>query len=67
MTVAMIHDKKKKVVTCYVDGKVSKISYSGEIIDYRDSWIWIGCNNSLDSCVLKQRIPSWRNKSLINF
>ena len=42
MTVAMIHDKKKKVVTCYVDGKVSKISYSGEIIDYRDSWIWIG-------------------------
>ena len=34
--------KKKKVVTCYVDGKVSKISYSDEIIDYRDSWIWIG-------------------------
>ena len=55
MTVAMIHDKKKKVVTCYVDGKVSKISYSGEIIDYRDSWIWVGCNNSLDSCAPEHR------------
>jgi hypothetical protein len=55
MTVAMVHDKSKKIVTCYVDGQESKISYSGEIIDYRDSWIWVGCNNSLDSCSPEHR------------
>lgn len=55
MSIAMIHDKSKKIVTCYVDGQVSKISYNGEIIDYRDSWIWVGCNNSLDSCSPEHR------------
>tara|TARA_R110002153_G_scaffold271002_2_gene437917 strand:+ start:33 stop:764 length:732 start_codon:yes stop_codon:yes gene_type:complete len=55
MTIAMVHDKSKKIVTCYVDGQESKISYSGEIIDYRDSWIWVGCNNSLDSCSPEHR------------
>jgi len=55
MTIAMVHDKSKKIVTCYVDGQESKISYSGEIIDYRDSWIWVGCNNSLDCCSPEHR------------
>ena len=31
------------------------ILYEGEIIDYRDSWIWVGANNSLDSCAVEHR------------
>jgi len=55
MSIAMIHEKNKKIITCYVDGQLSKISYTGELIDYRDSWIWVGCNNSLDSCAPEHR------------
>lgn len=53
--VSMIHDKKKKIITIVVDGDKKSISYTGEIIDYRDSWLWLGCNNSLDSCAPEHR------------
>lgn len=55
MDVAMIHDAEEKTITIDVDGKTQHKTYEGEIIDYRDSWIWIGANNSLDSCAVEHR------------
>ena len=55
MNVAMIHDSEEKTITIDVDGKTQHKTYEGEIIDYRDSWIWIGANNSLDSCAVEHR------------
>lgn len=53
--IAMIHSKSKKLITIVVNGETKSLSYSGEIIDYRDSWLWVGCNNSLDSCAPEHR------------
>ena len=37
-------------------GTSMEVTYmTGEIIDYRDSWIWVGANNSLDSCAEEHR------------
>ena len=55
MDIGMIHDKKNKKITISVDGNTKEINYTGEIIDYRDSWIWVGANNSLDSCAEEHR------------
>ena len=55
MDVAMIHDSEEKTITIDVDGKTQHKTYEGEIIDYRDSWIWVGANNSLDSCAVEHR------------
>lgn len=55
MDIAMIHDKKNKKMIIDVDGNQKSIDYTGEIIDYSDSWIWVGANNSLDSCAPEHR------------
>ena len=55
MNISMLHNSKTKTMTLNVDGKSMDNIYEGEIIDYRDSWIWVGANNSLDSCAVEHR------------
>ena len=55
MNVSMVHDHKTKTITLSVDGESMDGTYEGEIIDYRDSWIWVGANNSLDSCAVEHQ------------
>ncbi len=55
LKVAMTHHKETKTMTLWVDGGSFNTTYPGEIIDYRDSWMWIGANNSLDNCAEEHR------------
>jgi len=55
MKVAMMHDKENKTIRLWVDGEIIEEVYEGEIIDYRDSWLWVGANNSLDNCEKEHR------------
>lgn len=55
MNISMLHDSKTKTMTLTIDEVSMDRIYEGEIIDYRDSWIWVGANNSLDSCAVEHR------------
>ena len=55
MNISMLHDSKTKTMTLSVDEKSMDKIYEGEIIDYRDSWLWVGANNSLDNCEKEHR------------
>jgi len=41
---------EKKYFFVYGDGKISRIDYEGELVDYTTSWLWFGASNPLDSC-----------------
>lgn len=40
---AFVHNVEKKEVTLWVNDKEIKQKYRGDIVDYSNAWIWIGC------------------------
>lgn len=50
LDVAFVHNKSEKIIFLLLNDKIHEIKYEGDIIDYSDSWIWIGCQNAFDSC-----------------
>lgn len=50
LDIAFVHNKSEKKLALLLNDKYKEVTYDGEIIDYSDSWIWIGCQNAFDSC-----------------
>lgn len=40
--VAMVHNKNDKSITLYVNNEQKTITYEGELVDYSNSWLWVG-------------------------
>ena len=46
-----VHDAKMKTIQLYVNDDISlRKRYEGNLVDYKNSWLWIGCSNALSSC-----------------
>ena len=40
-----------KTIQLYVNDDISlRKRYEGTLVDYKNSWLWIGCSNALSSC-----------------
>ena len=50
LNIAFVHNKSEKKLALLLNDKFDEVKYDGEIIDYSDSWVWIGCQNAFDSC-----------------
>ena len=49
--ISFVHDKKTKTFQLYVNDDITlRKRYDGELCDYRNAWLWIGCSNALSSC-----------------
>jgi hypothetical protein len=40
--VSMIHSKKSKTITLIVNDIEKTVKYEGELVDYSNSWLWVG-------------------------
>lgn len=50
LDVAFSYSKDKKILSLYCNGQWETKQYEGTIIDYSNSWLWVGVCNPLDSC-----------------
>ena len=48
--IGMTVDIETKIISLYCNDTLHSVTYEGEIIDYSNSWLWVGCGNILDSC-----------------
>jgi len=46
--VGMIHDFHTKTISLYVNGEIKKNTYEGNLMDYSNSWLWVGAACGLD-------------------
>lgn len=54
--VTFVHDIKNKSLQLYVNDDISlRKRYDGNLVDYKNSWLWIGCSNALSSCSEEHR------------
>lgn len=44
------YNKENKKLSLYCSGQWEEKSFEGEIIDYSNSWLWVGVCNPLESC-----------------
>lgn len=42
--------KNKKEFSVYCNGSYSTQKYEGELLDYSNTWLWVGCSNAFDEC-----------------
>lgn len=47
--------RKEKEFSVYCNGTWNTEKYEGELIDYSNAWLWIGCSNPLESCPIDFR------------
>lgn len=50
LDIAFTYDKKNKKISLYCSGQWDTKNFEGEIIDYSNSWLWVGVCNPLESC-----------------
>lgn len=49
--ITFVHDAEKKTIQLYINDDISlRKKYEGTLVDYKNSWLWIGCSNALSSC-----------------
>jgi hypothetical protein len=46
--VGMIHNSDNKTITLYVNGETKTEDYKGNLIDYSNSWLWVGAACGVD-------------------
>jgi hypothetical protein len=46
--VAMVHHKNDKSITLYVNNEKKTITYEDELVDYSNSWLWVGAACGMD-------------------
>ena len=44
------YNKKEKKLSLYCNGQWETKTFEGELIDYSNSWLWVGVCNPLESC-----------------
>jgi hypothetical protein len=44
------YNKNEKKIGLYCNGRHEEINFTGEIIDYTNSWLWIGAANAFENC-----------------
>ena len=42
--------RKEKEFSVYCNGTWNTEKYDGELLDYSNAWLWVGCSNPLESC-----------------
>lgn len=43
--ISFIHNLEKKEIELYVNDKKASLNYKGDIIDYSNSYLWVGCGH----------------------
>jgi len=47
---AFSYNKKRKKISLYCNGRHEETDFTGEIIDYTNSWLWLGAANAFENC-----------------
>lgn len=55
LSVKISLNKKNKLLTLKTDWKTESKRYEGELVDYKNSWVWLGCANGHESCSPEHR------------
>jgi hypothetical protein len=65
LDIGFTYDKQNKKLSLYCSGQWDTNTFEGEIIDYSNSWLWVGVCNPLESCPPEFRHYFYGNMSYV--